>query len=120
MTASPTGRHAAPPDDDEVSGSAPLAVLLETLATTADGLDGREARHRGLVHGPNTLPVRRGRPWWRDLARQVTHPLTLLLWLAAALAVAGGNRVLAVAVVYRAWDRRRTVAPAPLVPSRPG
>jgi calcium-translocating P-type ATPase len=37
--------------------------------------------------------------WPREIARQLTHPLALLLWLAAALSLAVGGRVVAIAVV---------------------
>ena len=37
--------------------------------------------------------------WPRELARQLTHPLALLLWLAAGLSLAVGNRTVAVAVL---------------------
>lgn len=63
------------------------------------GLSSVKARDRLERHGPNLIenPARSSR--WRDLARQFTHPLALLLWLAAGLAWAGGIPVLAVAVV---------------------
>ena len=58
------------------------------MAVASSGL---EAGRRFEVVGPNELPRRRAEPWWRELVRQVSHPLALLLWAAGILAfVAGG------------------------------
>jgi len=64
-----------------------------------NGLSGREAARRLLSQGPNRLERRRGRRWPKQLARQFTHPLALLLWGAAALAAIAGITPVAVAVV---------------------
>ncbi|WP_345408431.1 cation-transporting P-type ATPase [Nonomuraea salmonea] len=57
-------------------------------------------RHGALIHyGPNELRRRGGRRWPRELARQFTHPLALLLWVAAALAGTAGITTVAVAIV---------------------
>jgi calcium-translocating P-type ATPase len=50
-------------------------------------------------HGPNRLERRKRRGWPRDLARQFTHPLALLLWAAAGLAAIAGITPVAIAVV---------------------
>jgi calcium-translocating P-type ATPase len=63
------------------------------------GLSSREAERRLLRHGPNRLERRHGRRWPKQLARQFTHPLALLLWGAAALAAIAGITPVAVAVV---------------------
>ena len=63
------------------------------------GLSSREAERRLVAHGRNELVRRRARQWPRELLKQVTHPLALLLWLAAALALAAGTPVLAAAIV---------------------
>ncbi|HEY7177197.1 MAG TPA: cation-transporting P-type ATPase [Micromonosporaceae bacterium] len=77
----------------------PVPHLLSDLHSTPSGLSTREAARRLERYGPNTL-VRRGRrPWQQDLARQFTHPLALLLWLAAALAAADQTMALAIAIV---------------------
>jgi calcium-translocating P-type ATPase len=53
---------------------------------------------RLVQYGANEL-VRRGRRrWWHDLVNQLTHPLALLLWAAAALAWIAGTPVLAAAI----------------------
>ncbi|HET6504918.1 MAG TPA: cation-transporting P-type ATPase [Amycolatopsis sp.] len=74
-------------------------ALLRDLHSSPRGLSGREARRRLLQYGPNELRRRGGRRWPGELARQFTHPLALLLWLAAALLVAVGSQVVAAAVV---------------------
>lgn len=65
----------------------------------AAGLEAREAARRLLIHGPNELPSVRRTRWALALLRQFTHPLALLLWLAAVLALVSGSPVLAVAIV---------------------
>ncbi|HMI80214.1 MAG TPA: cation-transporting P-type ATPase [Solirubrobacterales bacterium] len=64
-----------------------------------EGLSSREAERRLLRYGPNRLERRRGSRWPRQLARQLTHPLALLLWGAAALAAIAGITPVAIAVV---------------------
>ncbi|GAA1987448.1 cation-transporting P-type ATPase [Catenulispora subtropica] len=76
----------------------PLNDLFRDLDSRPDGLSEREAARRLVVHGPNTL-VRHGGPRWpRELARQFTHPLALLLALAAVLAAVTGLPGLTVAI----------------------
>ncbi|HEX5593512.1 MAG TPA: cation-transporting P-type ATPase [Solirubrobacterales bacterium] len=67
--------------------------------TGPEGLSRREAERRLLHVGPNRLERRHGRRWPKQLARQFTHPLALLLWGAAALAAIAGITPVAVAVV---------------------
>src|SRR6266852_2420118 len=76
-----------------------LRLLLRELATTPRGLTSREATRRLVVYGPNELRRRGGRTWPKELARQLTHPLALLLWAAAALALVAHTAVLAAAIV---------------------
>jgi calcium-translocating P-type ATPase len=52
-----------------------------------------------VAYGPNELRRRGGRAWPRQLTRQFTHPLALLLWAAAALALVTQSAVLAAAIV---------------------
>ncbi|MFL6126016.1 cation-translocating P-type ATPase [Actinophytocola sp.] len=77
----------------------PLDRLLRDLRSRAGGLPEREAVRRRVVYGPNELSRRRRRSWPQDLLRQFTHPLALLLWLAAALAYVSGTAVLGSAIV---------------------
>ena len=55
-----------------------------------EGLSDREAERRLLAYGPNELGAAVGAAG-RDLLDQFTHPLALLLWVAAALAVRAGS-----------------------------
>jgi calcium-translocating P-type ATPase len=50
------------------------------------------------VYGPNVLTRRGGRRWPRELAAQFTHPLAILLGVAAILSLINGTPVLAAAV----------------------
>ncbi|TVZ05321.1 cation-transporting P-type ATPase [Trebonia kvetii] len=76
----------------------PLAQLFQDLRSTPGGLTGREAARRLEVTGPNELARRGGRTWPGELAGQFTHPLALLLALAAVLAWASGTPRLAIAI----------------------
>lgn len=77
----------------------PTDRLFRDLRTAPDGLTDREAQRRLEAYGPNELTRRRGNGWVGELMRQLTHPLALLLWLAAVLAAVGGTGVLAAAIV---------------------
>jgi calcium-translocating P-type ATPase len=98
---SSTGRPAA--GEDGPVGAAdprePLTLLLRDLRTGRGGLSEREAARRLVSSGPNELSRRRGRTWPREIARQLVHPLALLLWLAAVLAAASDSVALAIAIV---------------------
>jgi calcium-translocating P-type ATPase len=76
-----------------------IDLLFRHLGTSRAGLSAREARRRLEQHGPNEIERRQGPSRLRDLARQFTHPLALLLWVAAALAAATGIVALAAAIV---------------------
>ena len=73
--------------------------LLRDLKTGRDGLSSREAQRRLVQFGPNELSRRGGRRWPRELARQFTHPLALLLVAAAGLAWIAGIVAVALAIV---------------------
>ena len=77
----------------------PVDVLFRDLRSRRDGLSSREAARRLVAYGPNELTRRGGVHWPAQLARQVTHPLALLLFLAAGLAFAGGTATLGWAVL---------------------
>ena len=80
-----------------------------------EGLSSREAARRLATVGRNELVRRGGRRWPRDLATQLTHPLALLLWVAALLALVAGIAALAVAIVavvavnavFALWQERQ-------------
>ncbi len=77
----------------------PAADVLADLRSGPGGLASREAARRLLATGPNELESRAKRTWPRDLAAQFTHPLALLLAVAAVLAFAGSIPVLGWAIV---------------------
>ncbi|MCZ2524081.1 cation-translocating P-type ATPase [Streptomyces sp. HB2AG] len=89
-----TGRTGTAPDPEER-----VELLLRDLRTSRSGLSSREAERRLLHNGPNELRRRGGRHRPKELARQVTHPLALLLWAAAVLAWVAGIVTVAVAIV---------------------
>lgn len=76
-----------------------LDLLLGHLGTRREGLSGREAARRLEQYGKNEIRRREAHGRLRELSRQFTHPLALLLWVAAALAAAGGIGVLSAAIV---------------------
>lgn len=86
----------APPelDPEEAAGR-----LVRELRSDRVGLSDKEAQRRLLQYGPNQLQRRSGPQWPKALVRQLTHPLALLLWLAAGLLVIVGSHVVAAAVV---------------------
>ncbi|MEU8925352.1 cation-transporting P-type ATPase [Kitasatospora sp. NPDC048545] len=85
LPATPSAADGAAPEPRE-----PLDLLFRDLRTSPDGLSEREAARRLTVYGPNALVRREGRRRPRELARQFTHPLALLLACAAALAAVSG------------------------------
>jgi calcium-translocating P-type ATPase len=87
---------AAPPTLDPTEA---VALLLRHLKSGTDGLTSREAQRRLVQFGPNELQRQGGRRWPRELARQFTHPLALLLVAAAVLAWVAGIVAVAVAIV---------------------
>ncbi len=89
-----TGGSPAVRDPEETAD-----LLLRDLRTAREGLSSTEARRRLLQYGPNALQRRGGRQWPKELARQFTHPLALLLWLAAGLLLIVGSNVVAAAVI---------------------
>lgn len=76
----------------------PIPLLLRDLHTTLRGLSSREAARRLVAYGPNELSRRGGLTWPGELFRQFAHPLALLLWVAAALALVTNTAVLAAAI----------------------
>lgn len=76
-----------------------VGLLLRDLRASPDGLSSAEAQRRALQYGPNELRRRAGLRWPVELLAQLTQPLALLLWAAAALSFAVGNRVIGIAVL---------------------
>ena len=77
----------------------PIERLLLDLGVRAEGLSEREAARRLLAYGPNELRRGRGSEWPRQVLNQLIHPLALLLWVAAGLALLAGTPVLCAAIV---------------------
>jgi calcium-translocating P-type ATPase len=88
-----------PASADDLQVLEPRNRLLRDLRTSEQGLSSREAERRLTQYGPNVLTRRRRVRWPGEIARQLTHPLALLLWLAAVLSFAVGSTVVGVAVV---------------------
>ena len=85
--------------DDGPNPEEAVGLLLRDLRASPDGLTSAEAQRRLLQYGPNELRRRHGLRWPAELAAQLTHPLALLLWAAAALSFAVGNGVIGIAVL---------------------
>ncbi|MFJ3091400.1 cation-translocating P-type ATPase [Streptomyces sp. NPDC086838] len=97
-------RHAAPGSQDAGAPPSydprePLPRLRHELATGPEGLSAREAARRLAVHGPNEVRGRQQSSFVREVAGQLTHPLALLLWAAAALAFVADLAVLGWAIL---------------------
>jgi calcium-translocating P-type ATPase len=84
---------------EEVDATESSRLLLRDLRSSAGGLSSREAQRRMTQYGRNELRRRGGMHWPGELARQLTHPLALLLWLAAGLSFLVGNLTIGVAVL---------------------
>ena len=63
----------------EVDPREPSERLLRDLRSRREGLSQREAGRRLVAYGPNELQRTTRASWWRDVVRQFTHPLALLL-----------------------------------------
>src|SRR5660398_213918 len=68
-------------------------MLLRDLRSSRRGLSSRDASRRLVQYGRDELRRQGGRRWPRELDRQFTHPLALLLWVAAALLIVVGSKV---------------------------
>lgn len=86
-------------ESDAVNPRESVERMFRDLRSDRQGLSAREAERRSVVHGSNELQRRRGREWPGEILGQLTHPLALLLWVAAGLAVVSGASPLAVAIV---------------------
>jgi magnesium-transporting ATPase (P-type) len=85
-----------PAEADERRG---LEELFRDLRTGPEGLTGRDATRRLSTYGPNSLPPGGGPRYLRELLKQFTQPLAVLLLVAAALAWIGHTPTLAIAVL---------------------
>ena len=92
-----TGPGSAP--TRSVDPEEPLSRLLRDLRTSPTGLSEREAARRLIAYGTNELTRRAEHRLWKELGRQFTHPLAIVLWAAAGLAWWAGIIQVAVAIV---------------------
>jgi magnesium-transporting ATPase (P-type) len=76
----------------------PVDEALATLGSRREGLNSDEAAARLLSDGPNELPAPHQPGALRRFVAQLTHFFAVMLWVAAALAVAAGLPVLGVAI----------------------
>jgi calcium-translocating P-type ATPase len=77
----------------------PLPDLLARLETDGTGLSSQEAARRLAEVGPNLLSVAPGPSLLSAILRQLLHPLALLLWVAAGLALATQGATLGIAIL---------------------
>ncbi len=87
----------------ELDVTEPLRLLFRDLRSSPKGLSHREAQRRLAVTGPNELRRTAQRHPYRELVDQLVHPLALLLWVAAALALVAQAPVLTVAIILVIW-----------------
>jgi calcium-translocating P-type ATPase len=85
--------EAGGPDPEEA-----VDVLLRDLRSSRHGLSGAEAQRRAVQYGRNELERRQTVSWPREVAKQFTQPLAMLLLAAAILSFAIGNRTTAIAI----------------------
>ena len=83
-----------------VDPQGPSERLIRDLRSGREGLTRREAARRLVAYGTNELQRTAGHRWLAELGRQFTHPLAVLLWVAAALAWLAGTPPLSVAIVF--------------------
>jgi calcium-translocating P-type ATPase len=100
LTVEQTQAPASPDDASAIQPTEHVELLMRDLRSSPQGLSSPEAKRRLLQYGPNELHRRGGMKWPAELARQLTHPLALLLWLAAALSFAVGSETVAIAVLF--------------------
>ena len=94
-----TSRTTTSPSPDLPDPLGPRSALLSELGGGPSGLTPAEAARRLHDHGANVLEVRGDEGLIGPLVRQLTHPLALLLWLAAALALTTQGTTLGTAIV---------------------
>ncbi|MBO3752862.1 cation-transporting P-type ATPase [Streptosporangiaceae bacterium NEAU-GS5] len=99
MTAQTSRRTPTDSDLQAHDPREPIDVLLRDLRTATHGLASLEAARRLTAHGPNELTRHQGRHWVSELSSQFTHPLALLLWIAAILSWITATPALSIAIV---------------------
>ena len=90
---------AATPHPDRPDGSISRSGRISrTGSICRTGLSAAEAAALLARHGPNLLPAVKPPAAWRRFVAQLTHFFAVLLWVAAALALAAGMPALGVAI----------------------
>src|SRR6476646_4826709 len=85
-TTAPVASPPFRPDEAEDLLLATAGEVLDGIGSGNAGLTSAEARARLSTYGPNALDLQRRSTLWSAVFRQLTHPLALLLWVAAILA----------------------------------
>jgi magnesium-transporting ATPase (P-type) len=91
--------NSTPPPRGAVDPEGRAELVLDQLHTDHHGLTSREAARRLTQYGPNESRREAPRSRLREFARQLVDPLALLLWVAAAFAVAENTIAVAVTIV---------------------
>jgi calcium-translocating P-type ATPase len=86
-------------DEVNVDVEENVGVLLRDLRTSREGLSNTEAKRRQQQYGPNELERRATVNWPKEVWKQLTQPLALLLWVAAGLEFAISTPTIGVAIV---------------------
>jgi len=92
-------REARPADGQEPDPEEAIELLLRDLRSSGEGLSSAEAQRRALQYGPNELKRHDGVSWPKEVWSQLTQPLALLLWVAAALEFAISSTTIGIAIV---------------------
>ena len=77
----------------------PVGLVLQSLDSGQSGLTTKEAERRLRQFGENRIERAAKRGRGKELLRQFTHPLAILLWVASGLAWLSGAVPIAVAIV---------------------
>src|SRR5271165_6527982 len=85
--------------DDGLDVEQSIDVVLRDLRTSRAGLSSAEAKRRARQYGPNELERHEGLNWPKEVWEQLTQPLALLLWVAAALEFAINESTIGTAIV---------------------
>lgn len=82
-----------PGESESEFWSVSIDQLLGEVRSSPAGLNGDEARRRLATHGPNVAVRHVSKGLLRGLADQFRSPITLLLFIAAAISIGVGERV---------------------------
>lgn len=87
-----------PIEKDSVPGepgfwSVPIEQLLVDVGSSPAGLSDDEAKRRLVTYGPNVAVRHLSQGWLRGFGQQFRSPITILLFVAAAVSIALGEQV---------------------------